>query len=365
MTQATIEAQRRQPDLWLVPGLFAAALTLGATESLAVGQPSDEAPVLVTSTEVRHEAVRPSVPSAGTVFNRYGGQVTAGIAGRLTFIAQPGDRVKRNGVLARFDCSAMELRREEQALAAQREQINFSAFSQELARLEKMPGLISELRIDQVRASRDLAKNAEAMAMVRVQQTDQELTRCVARAPVSGVVTMNGFQIGEDVPVGAVLAAVTDTANLEVRAAMPVRYLPRMSAGAAAEVRLDGSLLAGTVRTVVPAADPLSQTFEVRIDLPPEAPALLAAGQLVSVRLALDAQAALTVPRDAVVLRADGAYVMRIDPFERVEEIAVELGDAGQQRVVVRGALAAGDRLALRGAEALRQGQQVEVFTDS
>ena len=121
----------------------------------------------------------------------------------------------------------------------------------------------------------------------------------------------------------------------------------------------------GLIRTAVPAADALSQTFEVRIDLPAAAPDHVAAGQLVSVTLPLSANSSLTVPRDSIVLRADGAYVMRIDGGGTARRVAIEVSEAAGDRVSVRGDLKAGDRVAVRGAEALEDGELVAIYSDS
>jgi hypothetical protein len=101
-----------------------------------------------------------------------------------------------------------------------------------------------------------------------------------------------------------------------------------------------------------------------RLDLPAEAPGLVAAGQLVSVDLPLTANAALTVPRDAVVLREDGTYVMRIGSDATVEKVAVEVTEASGDSVAVRGELRSGDRIAVRGAEGLDEGELVAVHSD-
>jgi RND family efflux transporter MFP subunit len=162
-----------------------------------------------------------------------------------------------------------------------------------------------------------------------------------------------------------VIAAMTDTANLEVRASVPIRYLPRMRAGERAEVRMNQLRLEGRVRKIVPAANSQSQTFEVRLDLPAGAPGFVAAGQLVSVELPLSATAALTVPRDSVVLREDGTFVMRINDDEKVERVAVEVTEANGDIIAVRGKLHSGDRIAVRGAEALNEGELVVIHTET
>ncbi len=198
-----------------------------------------------------------------------------------------------------------------------------------------------------------------------MRETDSQLRRCVVRAPFSGVVTERQQRAGEDVERSTVIAAMTDTANLEVRASVPIRYLPRMRAGELAEVRMNELRLEARIRKVVPAANSQSQTFEVRLDLPSAASGYVAAGQLVSVELPLSATAALTVPRDSVVLREDGTFVMRINDDEKVERIAVEVTEADGDIIAVRGKLHSGDRIAVRGAEALDDGELVVVQTET
>ena len=84
-----------------------------------------------------------------------------------------------------------------------------------------------------------------------------------------------------------------------------------------------------------------------------------------SVGLPLSAVASLTVPRDSVVLREDGTFVMRINNEEKVEQVAVDVTEASGDDVAVRGQLASGDRIAVRGAEALEDGELVAVQTES
>ena len=123
--------------------------------------------------------------------------------------------------------------------------------------------------------------------------------------------------------------------------------------------------LEARVRKVIPAANSQSQTFEVRLDLPADAPSLVAAGQLVSVDLPLSPNVALTVPRDSVVLREDGTFVMRINDDAKAERVAVEVHEASGDYVAVRGELQSGDRVAVIGAEALDDGELVAVRSET
>jgi RND family efflux transporter MFP subunit len=289
------------------------------------------------------------------------------MAGRLEHLAEPGDFVEAGTPVAVFDCEMLELQRERQLAEADRANINFERLAREVERLQSVrdASVIAEIQLDRTVADRDLARSDLRIARIAIRETDSQLARCTVRAPFSGVITQRLRNAGEDVERSAVLAAMTDTSNLEVRASVPIRYLPRMNVGQAAEVRLNDLRLESRIRKVVPAANSQSQTFEVRLDLPENAPQLVAAGQLVSVNLPLSANVALTVPRDSVVLREDGAFVMRISDNAMAEKVAVEVREASGDLIAVRGALRPGDRVAVRGAEALDDGNRVDVHTET
>ena len=324
-------------------------------------------PTPITVTEVISTSVAPTVPAAGTVFSRNETQITAGMAGRLEWLAEPGDFVEAGTSVAIFDCEMLELQRERQLAEAERANINFETLVNEVERLESVRGanVIAEIQLDRRAADRDLAGSDLRIAQIAIRETDSQLARCNVRAPFSGVVTQRSRNAGEDVERSTILAAMTDTENLEVRASVPICYLPRMRAGEAAEVRLNELRLEARIRRVVPAANSQSQTFEVRLDLPAEAPRLVAAGQLVSVNLPLSPNVALTVPRDSVVLREDGTFVMRINDDAKAERVAVEVSEASGDHIAVRGALQSGDRVAVRGAEALDDGELVAVQSET
>ena len=343
---------------------FALLLCLSVSDSYA--QDEDD-PTPITVAQVLSSEFAPNVAAAGTVFSRNETQVTAGMAGRLEWLAEPGDYVQAGAAVAKFDCEMLELQRERQLAEAERANINFETLKKEVNRLESVreTSVIAEIQLDRTAADRDLAGSDYRIARINIKETESQLSRCTVKAPFSGVVTQRLRNPGEDVERSAILAAMTDTQNLEVRASVPIRYLPRMRTGEIAEVRMNELRIEAQVRTVVPAANSQSQTFEVRLNLPADAPQLVAAGQLVSVSLPLSANAALTVPRDSVVLREDGAFVMRINDDAKAERIAVEVREASGDQIAVHGQLRSGDRIAVRGAEALEEGELVAVQTET
>jgi hypothetical protein len=116
-----------------------------------------------------------------------------------------------------------------------------------------------------------------------------------------------------------------------------------------------------TIRAIVPVGDERSRMMEVRI-------AMRGAGWPIGSAVRVDLPAAqqaagLLVPRDAVIVRADGAHVYRIGKDDVAERVAVRVGNGDSRRVEITGALAVGDRVVVRGGERLRAGQTVTIAT--
>ena len=107
-----------------------------------------------------------------------------------------------------------------------------------------------------------------------------------------------------------------------------------------------------------------SQSFELRIDMPEKSDWVI--GQLISAAIPMNTSTqSLVVPRDALILRREGAYVFRINNGGRAEKIPVETGDTSGDLMAVVGDLQAGDRVVIRGAETLSDGRRVTVMEQS
>ncbi len=320
---------------------------------------------VVQVANVERAEIAPTVAVPGTVYSRNDVQVTAGIAGQLVTVAEPGTFVRQGDAVARIDKQPLLLQRAEQEALLARAEINIRQLESQLRRQQELRGsdLVSEFELEQTQANRDLAVSDANITKVRIRQIDDQVRRADVRAPFSGVVISRVRRGGEDVARGEVLGRMTDIQNMEVRAFVPLKHLPRTVVGDTISVFASDAAHEGRIRSLVPTGDIRSQTFEARIDLPADAIADWTVGQLVSVAVPIrPGEVALAVPRDALVLRSKGAFVFRINTENKAEQIEVEIGDSAGDLIAVSGPLAEGDRVAIRGAENLREGTEVKVM---
>ena len=314
---------------------------------------------------VAETEVAPTVAVPGTIYSRNDVQLTAGVAGQLTMVVEPGTIIQAGQAVASIDKEPLLLQRAEQEVLLERAEINIRQLNSQLNRQLELSGgnLVSEFDLEQTEANRDLAVSDAKLIKVRIRQIDDQIRRADVRAPFSGVVTSRLRRAGEDVSRGEVLGAMTDIENMEVRAFVPLKHLPRTVVGDTIDVFATNTQFSGNIRSLVPTGDIRSQTFEARIDLPSEASGNWTVGQLVSVGIPIrTGKQSLAIPRDALILRRDGSYVFRINAENKAERIAVDIGDSSGDLIAVSGLLAEGDRVAVRGAENLREGAEVRIM---
>ena len=342
--------------------LFTASL-LWLCAPAAVAAESPGIPVRFTA--AREHLVRQTVRLTGSVEARQTAVVATEVAGVVAELLAPeGTHVRQGSPLVRLRRERLELRH----LAASGE------LAEAVARLKS-----AELRLVRVRELRDsevvspqqvddASYDAEAwqgrVAQLRaeVANLERDLANTTVRASFSGVVGREHTQVGEWLDVGDPVVELISLDALEVRLEAPERYFDGLVPGTTARLTfeaLPGLDLAGTVRAVVPRADPQSRTFPVLIRLP-ASERRLGVGMLAQAELAIGRPArAIIVPKDAVVTRDQESFLFVLDGQSAVRRVVVEPGTGIDQWIVVRGEVEPGHRVVTRGNEALSDGQAV------
>ena len=350
---------------YLLPALFAALFTASSIAQ----PPAGAVPVRVE--QVREKPVQRNLPLSGRIFSRHDAALSLTVAGELDWVLEPGARVEKGQLIAQLDQMPILLRKQELEHQVEREQVNTGYLEKELARLRRLQqdNNASARLVDESEANRDVSILQARSLQARIEQLDDELRRSQLVAPYTGVIAERSKRGGEYVRSGDVIVRLVDPATLELRFQVPVVYLSRIQLGETASFTPQGGQLLGdtpkqyqaTIRTIIPAADINSQTIEVRADLSELATGDMVAGQLANVKLDIASNSvSIQIPRDAIVLRAEGGYVFRIDEDNKARQVWIDVGEGSSDWVSVSGELKAGDRVAVRGVERLQEGQTVQ-----
>ena len=297
----------------------------------------------------------------GSVVSRDDAKIASAEAGRLEYVAEVGTQVKAGERIAKLDDKALLLRREEIQSDVARAEAQRVLAQTQMQRLEKLANsnAVAKTQLDEARATLETDVQMLAHARAQLHQISHDIDQTDVRAPFSGVVTERFSQRGEYLQIGATIVHLVDTDHIEARVQAPLAMADKIHSGMEVRVKSAGRESNAQVRTVVPVGDERARQFELRVGL---AASVALVGSAVEVALPEDrGDEALTVPRDAIVLRQNQTYVMRVSEQNTAEQVLVSASNAAGDKVEVRGALNAGDRLVVRGAERLSPGQNVKV----
>lgn len=300
---------------------------------------------------------------SGTVTARHDARLATDVAGRLIEVADVGTRVAAGDVVARIDDAQLQLQRAEFIASVERERGRLEFLTREAERLESLlaNNVAARSAYENTVNNRDVARADLAVQQARLAQVNDQIVRTRITAPFPGVVAERIAQAGERVGIGEDVVRLTSPDEVEVVARAPLAAVPFLEPGQQLNVTHGDARVVGTVRAIVPFGDDRSHLLEVRLDLPAEAG--LKAGQAVRVAVPIDGlRSVVAVPRDALVLRRDGAAVFRIGESGVAERLTVVPGASDGVLIEVIGAVQAGDRVVIRGGERLRPGQPVTII---
>jgi RND family efflux transporter MFP subunit len=340
---------------------FAATLALSAASAAADGPPPQEPGVVVevAKAEVARVAPRRWVP--GGVVSRNDARLATSGAGRLEYVAEVGTRVREGERVAKLEDEAVRLRVEDAKAEVARIDSQRANSERQVQRLEKVGSTISQTQLDEVKSQLAVLTAQLQQAQVRQRVAQHELDQTELRAPFAGIVTERLAQRGEYVATGAAIAHLVDTVHVEARVQAPLTLVGLVRPEMELPIKLADRQMKANVRTVVPVGEERSRQFELRLVLANNA---LSVGTPIEVGLPeREATDSLVVPRDAIAVRQDGNYVMRVKSDNTAEKVAVTSVATDGDMVTIRGSVTAGDLVVVRGVERLQHGQKVTVLS--
>ncbi|NEZ03580.1 efflux RND transporter periplasmic adaptor subunit [Wenzhouxiangella sp. XN201] len=336
-----------------------------AVLALAGAALAAERPV-VSVVSVESDEVSPTLMVTGTVQSRHDSAVSAGIAGALTWVAEPGTRVAKGEAVARLDDRPFELAVRELEARLNKKHIEIRRLDQDLDRYRRLQEQqsISAREVDSLEADLGMARSDAELLEVEIDRVRQDLARTRIVAPFDGMVTKRFQQQGESVSATQPVAKVVSTEALDIHFHGPLAHSALPAALGTLRVHWGSGSAEMTVRATVPVSDEQSQSFLGYLSVPESMASQFRIGQLISVAVptALPSQQYI-VPRDALVLGEKQIRVFVLDDEGRARAIPVEVGADHGDYVGVAGSLAAGQQVIVRGAESIRSGDLVTVLS--
>lgn len=342
-------------------GVLALPLVKPDADASAPAGTADAAPAIVSVAPAVSTAFAPRHWSPGSVISRRDARVAGEQSGRVVEVAAVGQRVRKGQALAVLDDTALRLREQEGQADLARIQAQLALANRQEQRYAQLAAQqnIARAQYDQLRADRDVLAQDRARVQAQLAQTRHQRTQMVVRAPFDGIVAERHTQLGEYLITGGSVARLVDTGAQEVRVRAPVDLARHLAEGTDVRVRSAGEERTYPISALVPVGDEASRQLELRIaveglDIP--------VGTAVDVGLpSAGTRTVVAVPRDAVILRREGDFVMRVDAAGKAERVPVKTGAEVDGLVEVTGSVAAGDRLIVRGGERIEPGQSLDI----
>lgn len=348
---------------------FVSGCLLIAASALVAGCHTSEstAPATVQTAqarivESRMEQIPVTVNATGTVHAHESTVVSAQMMGRVTqVLVREGDTVRAGQTLAVLD-DATQRTAVDQAVAgvqaadrqqaAAQSQADLAAST--LARYKKlqMEKSVSPQEMDEVsrRAQAATAQLEAVQAQVNAASAQATAARTMlgyarVRAPFAGVVTARMADPGVLASPGVPLVQVDSAGPLQLQVPVDETQIASVRKGMKIGIVIDGApaVTSGTVAEIVPAADPASHSFLVKINLP--ASSGLRAGMYGTAMVATGEKQAILAPRSAVVVRGSLNCVYALDANGTAQLRSVTLGSVHGDMVEVLSGISPQEKL--------------------
>lgn len=350
----------RNPRRWrstaaLLPVLWLAACTQAPA-------PTPVRPALVAQARSGGPGVE---AYAGEVRAREEPQLAFRIPGKvLRRLVDSGARVKAGQPLAELDPADVRLQSEADRAALSAAEADLALARSEAERYRNLADrqLVSRSLYDARVAQLRVAESRARQARSAVNASANQVGYAVLRAPRAGVIAQRLAEAGQVVAAGQPVFVLAVDGEREVLISVPEQQLARFPVGRALAVELwsaPGRRLAGILREISPAADPLTRTFAARVSF--DSGALAAElGQSARVYAPVEGTGGLRIPLSALTQTQGRKAVWVVDPASsRVHLRPVQTGAYGEDGVPVLAGLKPTDWVVSAGAHLLLENERV------
>lgn len=218
---------------------------------------------------------------------------------------------------------------------------------------------IPKMQWDKIRLQYQVSQQQAASARAALETAAAQMKYAAVQAPFAGVITRKMANAGDLAAPGHPLLVLENPASLQVQTDVARDVFSRLKLGDAVSIQVDGQArdLVGKVAHLVPAADPVTHSYLVKIDLPEGHG--LRSGSFVRVAFHLGSREGMRVPASALLERAGIAGVFVVDAQGIARYRMVRAGAASGGSVEIQAGLNPGERVVTSATTAMQSGDKV------
>lgn len=289
------------------------------------------------------------------------------VAGRV--IALPvdvGTTVKAGDLIARIDPVDFQNRLTAAQAQVATAQAAVDQAAPEEDRIRKLldQGFATRAQHDEAQQALQTANAQLDGAHANLKIAEDQLKYTQLLAPVAGVVTTKGGQVGQVVAAGQMIVEIAQNGQLDAVFAVTARNVGYAHAGMPVKIWLQDTpsvTATGEVREIAPNADPVTGTYEVKVALA-DPPAQMRLGAIIMGRAEIPGGRLVRIPATALLQTGAAPQVWVVkQPGDTVTKRPVKVLRYDADGVLLSEGLNQGDLVVVAGVNSLADGQAVSL----
>lgn len=327
----------------------------------------EKKPIEVKVAEVQRGELARHLHYKGTVAPWKRANIQPDVSGRISKIyKKQGDQVQKGTLLAELDTTTLKLQLQQaQAAFAVAEasekdaRLNFDRISKLYERKA-----VSKMQFEKAQLSLEAAETQKKSTEANLNVIRHTLENSYMKAPFGGIITAKNLEEGDMInPMMGMTASVLtlmDLSKVKVILDVPAEDIEAIKRNQHCHVlvySLPGQSFDGEVYSKNLAADPVSKTFQVEVEV--ENPNIkIKAGVFAEVNIEISKKEdVLMIPNAALI---DDTSVM-VYQAGKAKKVGVKVGERNSTRCEILSGLQAGDRVIVEGNYDLKDGSMVRL----
>lgn len=333
-----------------LPMIFFGCKAKTGGDSAAVRHPAVKGVVL---SEVQPAQVDEYYETSGTVKAKTVSVIASRVMGTVTSVNfKEGDRVNKGQTLLSIDDrdAAQRVKAAEKSVESAKQNKAMADITYQRYKRLHDEKAVSLQEIDQIETQKKIAESEyeRAKAMLAEAQIGHSFTKVTA--PISGIIIEKKIEHGSTAVPGMPVLTIEDNSSYRIEAPVDERLFNKIKRGMPVNVAVEsaGSDIKGIISEIVPAVDPASRSFIVKIDIKA---APIKSGMFAKVYIPEGKKEAILIPEKAVVTKGQLTGVYTADAKGVISYRLIKTGKSYNDLVEVLSGLDRNERIVVNGIE--------------